>query len=149
MDLSNDASSLCDNAENGNTDTVRELLAHKADVHSCGPNWDGGKPDAALRWAARNGHTDTVRVLLVEGNACVAFLADDFIRKYLHADSCDSVALCMRIGTHILCSLDTICRHTFSMKNYTLKRKLYTTLLEQASGTCCCRDLCELVLMYV
>ena len=42
-------------AENGQTETVKALLAGGADVH--------GAEDAAVRKAAGNGHTDTVKVL--------------------------------------------------------------------------------------
>jgi len=43
------------------TQTVKQLLMFKADVHACGAD---GQPDGALCCAARYGHTETVQVLL-------------------------------------------------------------------------------------
>ena len=51
-------------AKDGDTDTVRALLAQQADVHACQLDKMDKKADCALRNAAHHGHTDTVRVLL-------------------------------------------------------------------------------------
>src|ERR1022692_3671573 len=69
---SNLDSRLIEAASNGNTATLKALLATDANVHAA--------DDAALRAAASNGHTETVQVLLA--SCAGAHANDDYALRY-------------------------------------------------------------------
>jgi len=126
----------------GHLSTVRVLLEHKADVHASDPD---NYPDAALYWAARYNKVDMIDLLLGWG-ANIELVSSFYINQCLchSTDSpIDNVSRCMRLGEQKLARL----HNRFDLSQFQCVRGAHLRALESALGTC--RDLSELVLLYV
>jgi len=134
-------------AYNGHSETVRVLLEAHADVHACGSS---GIPDHALRKAVERKHPETV-VVLLHAASCdsVAHLTPSFIDAFLNSCTATctiaNTARCMRLGAKMLKALSDRADRVFRMQEFSHNRD---RILNHISDHCC-RDLCELVLVYV
>jgi|CZKX01.1.fsa_nt_gi hypothetical protein len=110
---SNLDSRLIEAASNGNTATLKALLATDANVHAA--------DDAALRAAASNGHTETVQVLLA--SCAGAHANDDYaLRWAAKGGYTETVRTLLAAGANVHATGDyglryaALCGHTETVK---------------------------------